>query len=149
MAKQPLGSIAKHFSQLADPRIDRRKLHPLLNIIVIAICAVICGAENWVDVENYGKLKKAWLGQFLDLSNGIPSHDTFGRVFRLLEATAFEACFFGWVQAINTLTKGQVIAIDGKELRRSLDKTLGKRAIHMVSAWASEKSARAGPTKGG
>jgi len=138
MAEQPLGSIREHFSQLEDPRIERNKLHPLLNILVIAICAVICGAENWVDVELYGNLKKEWLGKYLDLNNGIPSHDTFGRVFRRLKAEAFQACFLAWVKAVNTLTGGQVIAIDGKELRRSMDATLGRRAIHMVSAWASE-----------
>ncbi len=138
MAEQPLGSISEHFGQLEDPRIERNKLHPLLNIIVIAICAVICGAENWVDVELYGNLKKEWLEKFLDLTNGIPSHDTFGRVFRRLKAEPFQACFLAWVKAVNTITGGQVIAIDGKELRRSMDTTLGKRAIHMVSAWASE-----------
>jgi predicted transposase YbfD/YdcC len=138
MAEQPLGSISEYFGQLEDPRIERNKLHPLLNIIVIAICAVICGAENWVDVELYGNLKKEWLEKYLDLSNGIPSHDTFGRVFRRLKAEAFQACFLAWVKAVNTITGGQVIAIDGKELRRSMDTTLGKRAIHMVSAWASE-----------
>src|SRR5512138_3220499 len=138
MAEQALGSISAYFGQMEDPRIERNKLHPLLNIIVIAICAVICGAENWVDVELYGNLKKEWLGKYLDLSNGIPSHDTFGRVFRRLKAEAFQACFLAWVKAVNTLTGGQVIAIDGKELRRSMDETLGKRAIHMVSAWASE-----------
>jgi predicted transposase YbfD/YdcC len=138
MAEQPLRSISEHFGRLEDPRIERNKLHPLLNIIVIAICAVICGAENWVDVELYGNLKKEWLGRYLDLTNGVPSHDTFGRVFRLLNAEAFQACFLAWVKAVNTLTGGQVMAIDGKELRRSMDETLGKRAIHMVSAWASE-----------
>ena len=138
MAEQPLGSISEHFSQLEDPRIERNKLHPLLNIIVIAICAVICGAENWVDVALYGNLKKEWLGKYLDLTNGIPSHDTFGRVFRRLQADAFQGCFLAWVKAVNQITQGQVIAIDGKELRRSMDERLGKRAIHMVSAWANE-----------
>lgn len=138
MAEQPLGSISEYFGQLEDPRIERNKLHPLLNIIVIALCAVICGAENWVDVELYGNLKKGWLGKYLDLTNGIPSHDTFGRVFRRLKAEPFQGCFLAWVKAVNTITGGQVIAIDGKELRRSMDDTLGKRAIHMVSAWASE-----------
>jgi hypothetical protein len=138
MAEQPLGSISEHFSQLEDPRIERNKLHPLMNIIVIAICGVISGAENWVDIELYGNLKKAWLSQFLDLNHGIPSHDTFGRVFRRLKAEAFEACFLAWVKAISEVTQGQVIAIDGKELRRSMDERLGRRAIHMVSAWASE-----------
>ena len=138
MAEQALGSIQAHFSKLEDPRIERRKLHPLINILVIAICGVISGAENWVDIEMYGNLKKEWLKQFLDLRHGIPSHDTFGRVFRLLKAEAFQACFLAWVKAISEVTEGQVIAIDGKELRRSMDARLGKRAIHMVSAWASE-----------
>ncbi len=138
MAEQPLGSINKHFSQLEDPRIERNKLHPLLNILVIAICGVISGAENWVDIELYGNLKKEWLGQYLDLRHGIPSHDTFGRVFRKLKAAAFQECFLAWVKAISEVTQGQVIAIDGKELRRSMDERLGRRAIHMVSAWASE-----------
>lgn len=138
MAETSLGNISEHFSQIEDPRIERNKLHPLLNILVIAICAVICGAENWVDVALYGNLKKEWLGKYLDLTNGIPSHDTFGRVFRRLKADAFQACFLAWVKAVNELTQGQVIAIDGKELRRSMDERLGKRAIHMISAWASE-----------
>jgi hypothetical protein len=86
----------------------------------------------------YGELKKEWLAKYLDLSHGIPSHDTFGRVFRRLKAESFQGCFLAWVKAVNELTQGQVIAINGKELRRSLDGTLGKRAIHMVSAWASE-----------
>lgn len=138
MAEQPLGSIREHFAPLEDPRIERNKLHPLLNILVITICAVICGAENWVEVAMYGNLKQAWFNQYLDLSNGIPSHDTFGRVFRRLKADAFQACFLAWVKAVNEITHGQVIAIDGKELRRAMDARLGKRAIHMVSAWASE-----------
>jgi hypothetical protein len=138
MAEQAMGSLSKHFGELEDPRIERNKLHPLLNIIVIAICAVICGAENWVDIAMYGTKKADWLKQFMDLKNGIPSHDTFGRVFRLLKAEGFQACFSGWVKAVSEVTQGQVIAIDGKELRRSLDGALGKRAIHRVSAWASD-----------
>jgi predicted transposase YbfD/YdcC len=105
---------------------------------VIAVCAVICGAETWVDVENFGKARIEWFRKFLELPNGIASHDTFGRVFSLLNATAFEACFFDWVQAVNQVTSGQVIAIDGKELRHSFDKFVGKKAIHLVSAWANE-----------
>lgn len=138
MAEEPLGSIRVHFSKLEDPRLDRQKLHQLIDIIVIAICGVICGGETWVDIENYGKARIEWFKKFLELPNGIPSHDTFGRVFSLLNATAFEACFFDWVQAVNQVTGGQVIAIDGKELRHSFDKFLGKKAIHLVSAWANE-----------
>jgi predicted transposase YbfD/YdcC len=138
MAEEPMGSIRVHFSKLEDPRLDRKKLHQLLDIIVIAICGVICGAETWVDIENYGNARIDWFRKFLELPNGIPSHDTFGRVFGLLKAEAFEACFFEWVQAVNQVTSGQVIAIDGKELRHSFDTYLGKKAIHLVSAWASE-----------
>lgn len=138
MAKEPLSSIREHFSKLNDPRIDRKKLYQLLDIIVIAICAVICGAETWVDIENFGKARIDWFRKFLELPHGIPSHDTFGRVFALLNAETFEACFFDWVQAVNEVIGGQLIAIDGKELRRSLDRHLGQRAIHLVSAWANE-----------
>jgi len=138
MAEEPLGSIRIHFSKLEDPRLDRQKLHQLMDIIVIAVCAVICGAETWVDIANFGKAREAWFRKFLELPNGIPSHDTFGRVFSLLNAAAFEACFFEWVQAVNQVTGGQVIAIDGKELRHSFDTVLGQKAIHLVSAWANE-----------
>src|SRR5512133_2680036 len=138
MAEEPLGSIRIHFSKLEDPRLVRQKRHQLMDIIVIAICAVICGAEGWVDIENFGKARIAWFQKFLELPNGIPSHDTFGRVFGLLNAAAFEACFFDWVQAVNRIISGQVIAIDGKELRHSFDTFLGKKAIHLVSAWANE-----------
>jgi predicted transposase YbfD/YdcC len=137
MAEEPFGSIRVHFSKLEDPRLDRQKLHQLMDIIIIAICAVICGAESWVDIENFGKARIEWFKKFLELPNGIPSHDTFGRVFSLLSAPAFEACFQDWVQAVNQVISGQVIAIDGKELRHSFDSYLGKKAIHLVSAWAS------------
>lgn len=138
MAEEPLGSIRIHFSKLEDPRLDRQKLHQLMDIIVIAICAVICGAETWVDIANFGQAREKWFRKFLELPNGIPSHDTFGRVFSRLSAAAFESCFFDWVRAVNQVTSGQVIAIDGKELRHSFDSVLGQKAIHLVSAWANE-----------
>ena len=138
MAEGPLGSIRIHFSQLEDPRLDCQKLHQLMDIIVIAICAVICGAETWVDIANFGQARKEWFKKYLELPNGIPSHDTFGRVFSRLNAAAFEACFFDWVSAVSQITGGQVIAIDGKELRCSVDSVLGQKAVHLVSAWASE-----------
>jgi predicted transposase YbfD/YdcC len=147
MAKNPIGSIEEHFSQLADPRIERKKLHKLLDIIVIAICAVICGAEGWVDIEMFGNKKLVWLRQFLELPNGIPSHDTFGRVFGLLNAEQFQACFMEWVKAVQQVTRGQVVAVDGKELRGSLDHYLGKGAIYMVNAWASENQIALGQRK--
>lgn len=136
MADKPLGAIEEHFGRVSDPRIERTREHKLIDIIVIAICAVICGAEGWVDIENYGKSKKRWLKTFLELPNGIPSHDTFGRVFSLLDAQEFQASFYGWVLAVNEITQGQIINVDGKCMLGSEDKTLGKRAIYMVSAWA-------------
>lgn len=135
--ERPVASIQRHFSALEDPRIDRTKRHKLLDIVVIAICAVICGADTWVDVESFGHAKHKWLETLLELPNGIPSHDTFGRVFALLDPDQFQNCFFRWIAAVAETTQGQVIAIDGKTLRRSHDNRLGKDAIVMVSAWAT------------
>lgn len=133
----PAVAISDHFADLQDPRIDRTKLHKLFDIIVIAICAVICGADSWVEVEEFGNAKIDWLRTFLELPNAIPSHDTFGRVFALLDPDQFRLCFASWIEAISCITEGEVVALDGKTLRRSHDNTLGKAAIHMVSAWAS------------
>lgn len=137
MSKTPLGPLAQSFSSLVDPRVERTRHHQLLDIILIAICAVICGAEGWVEVEAFGKTKKKWLKQFLALPHGIPSHDTFGRVFAALDAAEFQRCFMEWVRAVNVLTAGQVVAIDGKTARRSHDQRGGKAALHLVSAWAT------------
>jgi len=132
----PVVSIEHHFSDLEDPRIDRTKLHKFLDILVVAICAVICGADSWVEVELFGNAKRGWFKKFLDLPNGIPSHDTFGRVFAALDADQFRDCFLRWIAAVSEITQGQVIGIDGKTLRRSHDRGQGKNAIVMVSAWA-------------
>src|SRR5450759_398175 len=134
---KPNTAITDHFADLADPRIDRTKRHTLLDIIVIAICAIICAADDWVEVELFGNAKLAWLKTFLDLPHGIPSHDTFGRVFARLNPEQFEKCFLEWVQAVHAITHGQVVPIDGKVLRGSRDGVLGKAGIDMVSAWAS------------
>jgi len=147
MAENPIGSIEENFAGLEDPRIERKKLHKLLDIIVIAICGVICGADNWVDIEMFGIKKEAWLRQFLELPNGIPSHDTFGRVFGLLKADQFQQCFYEWVKAVSQVTRGQVIAVDGKQLRGSLDNYLGKGAIYMVNAWANTNQVALGQRK--
>ncbi len=136
MPKKPLEAIEEHFSKVTDPRKDRTKDHKLIDIIAIAICGVICGAEGWVDIELYGKSKQDWLRTFLELPNGIPSHDTFGRVFSLIDAQQFQLAFCEWVWAVNDIIQGQIINIDGKCLRGSDDQRLGKRAIYMVSAWA-------------
>jgi predicted transposase YbfD/YdcC len=136
MTKKPLEAIEEHFGKVKDPRKERTKEHKLIDIISIAICAVICGAEGWVDMELYGNSKIHWLATFLELPNGIPSHDTFGRVFSKIDAQQFQLSFYEWVCAVNDIVQGQVINIDGKCLRGSDDERLGKRAIYMVSAWA-------------
>ncbi len=138
MAQEPdLGSLKKCFGKVKDPRIDRTKRHKLTDILIIALVAVICGADSWVDVEMFGNSKIEWLKTFLELPNGIPSHDTFGRVFALINPQEFENGFMEWVKLIQELTQGQVIALDGKQLRGSKDLPAGKAAIYMVSAWAT------------
>ncbi|HUE98582.1 MAG TPA: ISAs1 family transposase [Anaerolineales bacterium] len=147
MPKKPLEAIEEHFSKVSDPRIDRTKEHKLIDMMAIAICAVICGAEGWTDIENFGNSKLCWLKTFLELPNGIPSHDTFGRVFSMIDAEQFQLAFYEWVWAVNDIIQGQIINIDGKQLRGSKDKVLGKRAIYMVSAWAEENELVLGQRK--
>jgi predicted transposase YbfD/YdcC len=139
-------SIGEHFGQVKDPR-QHRVDHLLIEIIIIAICAVICGADSWVEVEEFGKAKEEWLRTFLILPNGIPSHDTFGRVFGMIDPYEFQSGFVSWITAISQITVGQIIAIDGKRLRRSHDRRLGKAAIEMVSAWATENRLVLGQVK--
>src|SRR5436190_1884066 len=135
---EPAGTprIRDHFGSLPDPRMERTRRHELLDILTIALCAVICGADSWVEVEQFGKAKRSWLEGFLALPNGIPSHDTFGRVFAHLDPARFEQCFLAWVQGIVTTEAGDLVAIDGKVSRRSHDRRAGKAAIDVVSAWA-------------
>ena len=137
MDSSTVALLTDRFASLQDPRTGRAKRHEFMDVIVIAICAVICGSDSWVDVEMFGKAKKDWLSHLLELPNGIPSHDTFGRIFARLDPVQFEACFTEWVQAVNEVMQGQVVAIDGKTIRRSHDRRADKSAIHMVSAWAS------------
>jgi len=129
-------SIKKHFADLSDPR-QREGTYPLINIVVIAICAVICGADDFVAIAEFGNKKKHWLARFLDLSAGIPSHDRFNAILAAIKPAEFEKCLLSWVTALHEITDGQVIAIDGKTIRRSFDAASNKAAIHMVSAWAS------------
>lgn len=115
-------SLVEHFEELEDPRVERTKFHQLRDIIVIAICAVICGAGNWVEIEEFGRAKRDWLEALLGIPNGMPTHDTFGRVFARLDAEKFEASFVKWVQHLHELTQGQLLGIDGKTVRRSHDR---------------------------
>jgi predicted transposase YbfD/YdcC len=135
----PALAIQTHFADLQDPRMERTRLHHLMDIVVIAICAVICGADGWEDIAKYGRGKKAWLQTFLELPNGIPSHDTFRRVFCLLDPAAFQECFQRWIDALSAGLGLKRIAIDGKTMRRSFDRAAGKAALHLVSAWATEQ----------
>jgi len=142
MTPTPDVSVRTHFAAVDDPRVDRTKRHQLLDILTIALCAVICGADTWVEVEEFGHAKEAWFATFLTLEQGIPAHDTFGRVFARLDPEQFGRCFLRWVEAIQQVMplpagRQEVIAFDGKTLRRSHERGAGKGAIHMVSAWAT------------
>ena len=125
-----------HFQDLQDPRVSPATRHQLLDIVAIALCAVICGADTWVEVEAFGQAKRDWLATFLALPHGIPSHDSFGRVFAALDPAQFEAGFRAWVAAVAQVSAGAVVAVDGKTLRRSHDAGQGKDARVLVSAWA-------------
>jgi predicted transposase YbfD/YdcC len=136
MSKPKSVRIADHFAELTDPR-RREVIYPLVNVVVIAICAVICGADDFVAIAKFGRTKRDWLAQFLDLRTGIPSHDRFNAIFAAIKPAEFEKCLLSWITALHEVTDGQVIAIDGKTLRRSFDTANSKTAIHMVSAWAT------------
>lgn len=122
MKLKPKTTISEYFSAIKDPRLERTKLHQLIDIITITICAVISGAESWNDLEDFGHCKYDWLKSFLALPNGIPSHDTFNRVFSRLDPQELEKCFSDWVKSISNLLPGEQIAIDGKNLRHSYDR---------------------------
>ena len=142
-----LPPIIRHFQDCEDPRIDRQKRHELINVIFIAICATLCGADGWVEIEEFGKAKKDFFSQFLTLTNGIPSHDTFARVFARLDPENFKKCFLKWLQCIRTKTEGSILAIDGKTIRNSFNKASAVEAIHMVSAWCSKSALVIGQVK--
>jgi len=136
MPRSVRARIADHFAELSDPR--RRKVtYPLINIVTIAICAVLCGADDFVSIAGWGRMKKDWLSKILDLSAGIPSHDRFNAIFAAIKPAEFEKCLLSWITALHDITDGQLVAIDGKTLRRSFDAASSKAAIHMVSAWAT------------
>jgi len=148
----PSVSLVDHFGSLPDPRINRTKRHELVDIVVIAILAVLCGAESFVEIEYFGNAKHAWLAERLGLYNGIPAHDTFARVFARLDPDAFGKCFLNWVAALRqqgelAKAKSESIALDGKTVRHSFDTATGQSAIHIVSAWAAEHRLALGQVK--
>jgi hypothetical protein len=131
-SSKPSVSIQTHFDDLTDPR-TRKVTYPLINIVVIAICAVICGADDFVAIANFGKKRKTWFEKFLDLSSGIPSHDRFNAIFAVIKPAELEKCLLSWIIDLQEINKGQVIAIDGKTLRRIFDTVHSKSAIHMIN----------------
>jgi len=140
-------SLMEYFATVEDPRIERSRLHPLSSVLVLSLCAVVCGAESFAAIEAFGCAREEWFRTFLDLPNGIPSHDTLGRIFAMLNPKALERAFRDWVAAVSTLTKGEVVAIDGKTLRRSFQKAGSNSFVHMVSAWSSANQMVLGQVK--
>lgn len=138
MSESAITSFKTHFGALPDPRVQHSIEHLLIDIVMLTICAMICGAESWVEIENYGIAKQAWLGTFLELPHGIPSHDTIERVFARLRPEPLQQCFLNWVQAVFQISDGQLIAVDGKTLRGSYERGSKQGMIHMVSAWATQ-----------
>ena len=133
-------SLVENFGNVKDPRVERTKKHQLTDILVIAILAVIAGAQGWEDIENYGISKQWWLEEFLELPNGIPSDDTFRRVFEFINPEELNHCFLKWIKTLVTKMGGEIIPIDGKTIRGSYDRNKGSSALHVISAWASEQN---------
>jgi predicted transposase YbfD/YdcC len=140
MPSSESAAFQDHFQDLTDPRVERTRKHPLINIVFIAVCGVLSGANSFAAIEEFGLDRRTWFARFLDLTNGIPSDDTFARVLARIDPGAFEKCLLSWMQAVQEITDHRLIAIDGKTLRGSYDRRDGKAAIHMVSAWASENT---------
>lgn len=136
MARKSSVHIADHFAELTDPR-KREPTYPLLNIVTMSLCAIICGCDDFVSIADWSRMKKEWLAKFLDMKSGVPSHDRFNAIFAAIKPAEFEKCLLSWITSLQEITGGQVVAIDGKTLRGSYDKASSKSAIHMVSAWAS------------
>jgi predicted transposase YbfD/YdcC len=147
MKLRPKSTIEQYFSEIEDPRVKRSKRHLLIDIITLTLCAIIAGAETWEEIELYGNYKYKWFKNFLKLPNGIPSHDTFNRVFARLDPGQLQKSFHDWVKSISSLIPGTIVAIDGKTLRHSYDKSADKKAIVMVSAWAKEQGLVLGQRK--
>jgi hypothetical protein len=136
---RPIKLIETHFGSLRDPRADHSILHKLLDILVIVICAVICGADNFVEIAEYGKEKKEWLKTFLELANGIPSVDTFERLFERLKPETLQICFINWMEAVHESTDGEFINVDGKTLRGAKEAGNKRSLVHMVSVWSASQ----------
>lgn len=147
MQEADLEGLIETFKDLPDPRRERNQEHPLLSILAIAICGAISGADNWVDIEAYGKAKQDWLSTWIGLPNGIPSHDTFGRVFRFMNPQAFQERFISWIRQLGSMAAGEVVAMDGKQMRGAKDIPHGKEGLYMVSAWAVEQGIVLGQRK--
>lgn len=140
-------SVWDWFAEVPDPRRSQGRRHKLQDILAIALCAVLCGADDFIEVEEFGETREGWLRQFLELPHGIPSHDTFGRVFAALDPTAFGRCFMRWVREVADLSEGAIVSIDGKTVRRSYDAAADCPAIKLVSAWARENRLTLGQVK--
>lgn len=142
-----IGIFAEYFEEVPDPRIDRHKRHSLLDILFISVCAVICGAKSFVDIADFGVAKEEWLRRHLELGNGIPSHDTFRRVLSLLDPDALLGCFISWTQRLSEVTSGDIVALDGKTLRRSFQEATGVGAVHVLNAFSSANGLCLGQVK--
>jgi predicted transposase YbfD/YdcC len=138
MSAIPSASFFSHFAKIEDPRVQRTQLHKLGDVFFIAVCATLCGANAFTAMEEFGRSKLDWLKEFIELPNGIPSHDTFRNIFNAIKPAAFTECFMSWVKVLNIPIKNKIVAIDGKTSRASGSKTTGRKALHTVSAWATE-----------
>src|SRR3954453_17501065 len=138
MTSSDSAAFHDHFHDLNDPRVERTRKHPLINIVFLAVCGVLSGANSFASIQEFACDRRSWFARYLDLSNGIPSDDPLGRVLARLDPGAFEKCLLSWMQAVQEITANRLIAIDGKTLRGSYNRRDGRAAIHMVSAWATE-----------
>ena len=137
MPKHLTSSLIEHFKELPDPRVDRTKEHELIDILIIAVCTLLSGGESFNDMEDFGYAKQEWFKTFLNLRNGIPSHDTFNRLFAALDPEQFLECFLRWTQSLRQAVAREIVALDGKALRRAVDQDQSIK--YVVSAWASSK----------
>jgi predicted transposase YbfD/YdcC len=138
MERKGSASFEQHFQDLQDPRVERTRKHPLINVLFMAVCGLLSGANSIAGIHEFAIDRRSWFARFIDLTNDIPSEDTFGRVLARLDPGAFEKCLLSWIQAVQEVTENRMVAIDGKTLRGSSDHEQGRAAIHMVSAWATE-----------